>query len=258
MLRWMTGSSTWTQRISRALNGSRETVTGASDTRMARIWWGCHFVHSRISTTALLAFSSALTHASSASQLPCRDVTRFSDLEDLSRISPRPRSRHSHLCQTRLHALVRFPARPSRCCHCHLGQSIEMLLFKQEECASQLTVGSRTITPAQRHLQRRHHWWGLPLSSYVFFTFVLLGFTFELIILCYDWSLSIFITLHVFGLFGRANLADWYLWVRYTNTMQLAHNFFLSSRYRSTQDPYVDRLWCVYVDRSSVLYIDLH
>ncbi|KAF3508091.1 hypothetical protein F2Q69_00007027 [Brassica cretica] len=34
-------------------------------------------------------------------------------------------------------------------------KSIEMSLFEQKECVSQPTVSSRTITPAQRHLQRR-------------------------------------------------------------------------------------------------------
>ncbi|KAF3524823.1 hypothetical protein F2Q69_00047603 [Brassica cretica] len=58
-----------------------------------------HFVHSWISTMALPAFSSALTHASSEPQRPCRDATRSSYLEDLSRISLRPHSRHSHLCR---------------------------------------------------------------------------------------------------------------------------------------------------------------
>ena len=61
--------------------------------------------YSRISTMAFLALSSDLTHASSAPQLPCLYATRSSDLEDLSRISPRPHSHHSHLCQTCLHSL---------------------------------------------------------------------------------------------------------------------------------------------------------
>ena len=39
-------------------------------------------------------------------------------------------------------------------------------------------------------------------------TFELLGFTFELITLCYDWSLSFLLILHAFGLSNRANLVD--------------------------------------------------
>ena len=50
----------------------------------------------------------------------------------------------------------RFPVRRSQCSHRHLGLSIEMSLLEQEERASQLTISSRTVTPAQRRLRGDH------------------------------------------------------------------------------------------------------
>ncbi|KAF2582935.1 hypothetical protein F2Q70_00043060 [Brassica cretica] len=78
---------------------------------------------------ALPAFSSDLTLASSEAKRPCRAVTRSSDLEDLSRISPRTHYRHSpHMpdMSTRpegdfqrviVDALTAIWARVSRCCY---------------------------------------------------------------------------------------------------------------------------------------------
>ena len=67
-------------------------------------WLGSNFSHLRTSPMDLAAFSSDLTLAESERQQPSRAATRSSDHEDLSRISPRPHSRHSRLCQTCLHA----------------------------------------------------------------------------------------------------------------------------------------------------------
>ena len=67
---------------------------------------------------------------------------------------------------------------------------------------------SAEAPPATRPLMRTSPHLSIPIYLCFSFIFELLGFTFELIILCYDWSLYILLILHVFGLSNRANLAD--------------------------------------------------
>uniref|UniRef100_A0A0D3BGK7 Uncharacterized protein n=1 Tax=Brassica oleracea var. oleracea TaxID=109376 RepID=A0A0D3BGK7_BRAOL len=67
---------------------------------------------------------------------------------------------------------------------------------------------SAEAPPATRPLMRTSPHISIPIYLCFSFIFELLGFSFELIILCYDLSLSILLILHVYGLSSRANLAD--------------------------------------------------